>query len=52
MRCYDVGGPSTEPTTVASLSAFGLSYGTTFPYLSDPWDGKDNPSMQPLGVPG
>jgi hypothetical protein len=49
---FDVGGPSTEPTTVASLSAFGLTYGTTFPYLSDPWDGKDNPSVQPLGVPG
>jgi len=49
---FDVGGPSAGPTTVASLSAFGLSYGTAFPYLSDPWDGKDNPSVQPLGVPG
>jgi hypothetical protein len=49
---YDVGGPTTEPTTVASLSAFGLSYPTSFPYLADPWDGKDNPATQPIGVPG
>ena len=49
---YDVGGPSAEPTSVASLSAFGLSYGSTFPYLADPWDGRDNPATQPLGVAG
>ena len=47
---FDVG--STEPTSVASLSAFGLSYGTSFPYLADPWDGRDNPSTQPLGMAG
>jgi Domain of unknown function (DUF4331) len=49
---FDVGGPSSEPTSVASLSAFGLTYPTSFPYLSDPWDGKDNPATQPLGVAG
>ena len=49
---YDVGGPASEPTSVASLSAFGLTYPTTFPYLADPWDGRDNPSAQPLGVAG
>jgi hypothetical protein len=47
---FDVG--SSEPTTVASLEAFGLSYGTSFPYLADPWDGLTNPSTQPLGVAG
>ena len=47
---FDVG--STEPTTVASLSTFGLSYPTSFPYLADPWDGRDNPATQPLGVAG
>jgi hypothetical protein len=49
---FDVGGPVTEPSTVASLSAFGLSYGSSFPYLSDPWDGLDNPATQPIGVAG
>jgi hypothetical protein len=49
---YDVGAPSAAPSTVASLSAFGLTYGTSFPYLSDPWDGQHNPSTQPLGVAG
>ena len=49
---YDVGGPTTEPTTVASLSAFGLTYPTSFPYLSDPWDGLTNPATQPIGVAG
>jgi hypothetical protein len=49
---FDVGGPSSEPTTVAGLSAFGLTYPNSFPYLSDPWDGKDNPATQPLGVAG
>jgi Domain of unknown function (DUF4331) len=49
---YDVGGPSSEPTSVSSLSAFGLSYGTSFPYLADPWDGHDNPATQPIGVAG
>jgi hypothetical protein len=48
---YDVGGP-TEPSTVASLAAFGLSYRDTFPYLADPWDGYDNPSRQNLPVAG
>jgi hypothetical protein len=47
---FDVG--STEPTTVASLSAFGLSYPTSFPYLADPWDGLNNPAVQPAGVAG
>ncbi len=47
---FDVG--STEPTTVASLSAAGLSYPSSFPYLSDPWDGYDNPSMQNIPVAG
>ncbi len=47
---FDVG--STEPTTVASLSAFGLSYPTSFPYLADPWDGLTNPATQPVGVAG
>ena len=49
---YEVGGPSAEPTTVADLSAFGLSYRDSFPYLSDPWDGFDNPSKQNLPVAG
>ena len=49
---YDVGGPATEPSTVASLSAFGLSFGSTFPYLADPWDGYDNPASQPIGMAG
>jgi hypothetical protein len=49
-KLFDVGG--TEPTTVASLSAFGLSYGTSFPYLADPWDGLNNPATQPVGVAG
>ena len=43
---YDVGGTASEPSTVASLSAFGLSYRDAFPYLADPWDGFDNPSKQ------
>jgi hypothetical protein len=47
---FDVG--TTEPTTVASLKAFGLTYGTKFPYLADPWDGRDNPATQPVGVAG
>jgi hypothetical protein len=49
---YDVGGPSAEPTSVASLSAFGLSYGASFPYLGDPWNGNTNPASQPIGVAG
>jgi hypothetical protein len=49
---YDVGGPSSEPGTVASLSAFGLSYRDSFPYLADPWDGFDNPSRQNIPVAG
>ncbi|MGA3216438.1 MAG: DUF4331 domain-containing protein [Acidimicrobiales bacterium] len=50
---YDVGGPpATEPTSVASLTAFGLSYRESFPYLADPWDGYDNPSRQNLPIAG
>ena len=49
---YDVGSTSAEPHTVASLSAFGLNYGTSFPYLADPWDGRSNPKTQQLGVAG
>ncbi len=50
---YDVGGPpATEPTSVASLTAFGLSYRRLFPYLADPWDGYDNPSRQNLPIAG
>jgi hypothetical protein len=49
---FDVGGPSPEPTKVASLSAFGLRYRDSFPYLGDPWDGYDNPSRQNLAVAG
>jgi len=40
---YDVGGPNSEPSTVANLEAFGLTYRDSFPYLSDPRDGLDNP---------
>jgi hypothetical protein len=47
---FDVG--STEPTTVASLSSAGLSYPSSFPYLGDPWDGYDNPSLQNIAVAG
>jgi hypothetical protein len=47
---FDVG--AAEPTTVASLSAFGLTYGSSFPYLSEPWDGYDNPAVQNLPVAG
>ena len=51
-QLYDVGGPSAEPATVASLSGFGLSYGDSFPYLADPWDGFDNPSHQNMPLAG
>jgi len=34
------------------LSAFGLTYRDSFPYLGDPWDGYDNPSTQNLPVAG
>ncbi|MGO9582691.1 MAG: DUF4331 domain-containing protein [Acidimicrobiales bacterium] len=47
---YDVGGTTSEPSTVASLLAFGLSYPDSFPYLADPWDGYDNPSKQNVPV--
>jgi hypothetical protein len=47
---FDVG--ATEPTTLASLSSAGLSYQGSFPYLSDPWDGYDNPSLQNIPVAG
>ena len=49
---YDVGGPTSEPGTVANLKPFGLSYGHSFPYLADPWDGLDNPSSQNIPVAG
>ncbi len=51
---FDVGGPVTEPTTIADLAAAGLnfSYPGSFPYLSDPWDGYDNPSVQNMAVRG
>ncbi len=49
---YDVGGPTAEPVSVSSLSAFGLTFPSTFPYLSDPWDGLDNPTTQLQGVAG
>ena len=47
---FDVGDKNSEPHTVASLSAYGLTYSTSFPYLSDPWDGRSNPITQPKGV--
>ncbi len=47
---FDVG--ASEPTSVASLAAFGLSYRGAFPYLADPWDGFQNPSTQNLPVAG
>ncbi len=43
---FDVGGPTVEPSKVADLAAFGLTFSATFPYLADPWDGYDNPAMQ------
>ena len=43
---YDVGGPAAEPAKVADLAAFGLTYGSSFPYLADPWDGYDNPATE------
>lgn len=49
---YDVGGTASEPANPASLSAFGLSYRDSFPYLGNPWDGYDNPSAQNLPVAG
>ena len=49
---YDVGGTASEPANLASLSAFGLTYRDSFPYLGDPWDGYDNPSTQNLPVAG
>jgi hypothetical protein len=49
---YDVGGTASEPANLASLSAFGLSYRDSFPYLGNPWDGYDNPSAQSLPVAG
>jgi hypothetical protein len=48
---FDVGGP-TEPTTIANLASAGLTFPTSFPYLLDPWDGLDNPSMQNIPVAG
>jgi hypothetical protein len=49
---FDVGGA--QPTTIANLASAGLdfSYPGSFPYLSDPWDGYDNPSVQNMAVRG
>jgi hypothetical protein len=49
---FDVG--ATEPTTIANLVSAGLDfdYPGSFPYLSDPWDGYDNPSVQNMAVRG
>ena len=47
-----MGGPATEPTTIADLTSAGLSFPSSFPYLADPWDGYDNPSRQNIPVPG
>jgi hypothetical protein len=47
---FDVG--SSEPKTVASLKAFGLTYRSDFPYLADPWDGYDNPATQVRAMAG
>ena len=49
---YDVGGPASESSSVASLKAFGLTYANSFPYLRDPWDGYRNPSKQNHPVAG
>jgi Domain of unknown function (DUF4331) len=49
---FTVGGPATEPTTIADLTSAGLSFPSSFPYLADPWDGYDNPSKQNIPVPG
>lgn len=49
---FDVGGPATEPTTIADLASAGLSFPASFPYLADPWDGLDNPSKQNIPVAG
>jgi hypothetical protein len=49
---FDVGGPATEPTTIADLASAGLSFPSSFPYLADPWDGLDNPSKQNIPVAG
>jgi len=49
---YDVGDPNSEPTTVADLSTAGLTYDSSFPYLTQPWDGLDNPSNQNIAVAG
>ena len=49
---YDVGGPTAEPKSVSDLSAFGLTFGTSFPYLADPFDGLNNPTSQLQPVAG
>ena len=49
---FAVGGPATEPTTIADLASAGLSFPSSFPYLADPWDGLDNPSKQNIPVAG
>ncbi len=49
---FDVGGPTAEPAKVSDLTAFGLTFGSSFPYLADPWDGYDNPATQLQGVAG
>ena len=47
---YDVGGPASEPSTVASLAPRPLLR-DSFPYLADPWDGFNNPSKQNIPQP-
>jgi hypothetical protein len=49
---FDVGGA--QPTTIADLASAGLSFNFpgSFPYLNDPWDGYDNPSVQNMAVRG
>jgi hypothetical protein len=47
---FDVG--KSETSTVASLKSLGLTYGDSFPYLSDPWDGYNNPARQNLAAAG
>jgi hypothetical protein len=49
---FDVDGLTSEPATLADLSSAGLGYGSTFPYLADPWDGYDIPSVQNIPVAG
>jgi hypothetical protein len=45
---YDLVDPS--KTSVAGLSSIMERYATSFPYLSTPWDGFNNPSTTPSPV--